>query len=54
MERYNIFLATTGSVTPFIGLFGTVWLARDMAERHIAELASRTGMEGEASGAIGA
>lgn len=25
MERYLIFLATTGSVTPFIGLFGTVW-----------------------------
>ena len=31
-----------------------VALARDMAERHIAEVASRTGMEGEASGAIGA
>ncbi|MEE9172104.1 MAG: protein TolQ [candidate division NC10 bacterium] len=25
MDRYLIFLATTGSVTPFIGLFGTVW-----------------------------
>ncbi|MFQ5846059.1 MAG: protein TolQ [Candidatus Methylomirabilales bacterium] len=25
MERRLIFLATTGSVTPFIGLFGTVW-----------------------------
>ncbi|MFQ5882557.1 MAG: MotA/TolQ/ExbB proton channel family protein [Candidatus Methylomirabilales bacterium] len=25
MERHLIFLATTGSVTPFIGLFGTVW-----------------------------
>lgn len=25
LERYLIFLATTGSVTPFIGLFGTVW-----------------------------
>lgn len=24
-ERYLIFLATTGNVTPFIGLFGTVW-----------------------------
>jgi len=25
LERYMIFLATTGAVTPFIGLFGTVW-----------------------------
>ena len=25
IERYIPFLATTGSVTPFIGLFGTVW-----------------------------
>ena len=25
MERWLIFLGTTGSVTPFIGLFGTVW-----------------------------
>jgi len=25
LERYLIFLGTTGSVTPFIGLFGTVW-----------------------------
>ena len=25
MERMLIFLATTGNVTPFIGLFGTVW-----------------------------
>ncbi|MFQ5893664.1 MAG: MotA/TolQ/ExbB proton channel family protein, partial [Nitrospinota bacterium] len=25
MERALIFLATTGSTTPFIGLFGTVW-----------------------------
>lgn len=25
LERYLGFLATTGSVTPFIGLFGTVW-----------------------------
>jgi biopolymer transport protein TolQ len=25
IERHLIFLATTGSVTPFIGLFGTVW-----------------------------
>lgn len=25
LERHLIFLATTGSVTPFIGLFGTVW-----------------------------
>jgi biopolymer transport protein TolQ len=24
-ERYLIFLATTGNVTPFVGLFGTVW-----------------------------
>jgi biopolymer transport protein TolQ len=24
-ERNLIFLATTGNVTPFIGLFGTVW-----------------------------
>jgi biopolymer transport protein TolQ len=25
LERYLNFLATTGSSTPFIGLFGTVW-----------------------------
>jgi len=25
LEKYMIFLATTGAVTPFIGLFGTVW-----------------------------
>jgi biopolymer transport protein TolQ len=25
LERYLHFLATTGSTTPFIGLFGTVW-----------------------------
>jgi len=25
LERYIVFLATTGSVAPFIGLFGTVW-----------------------------
>lgn len=25
LERYLSFLATTGSTTPFIGLFGTVW-----------------------------
>ncbi|MEJ2254181.1 MAG: MotA/TolQ/ExbB proton channel family protein, partial [Nitrospirota bacterium] len=25
LERYLGFLATTGSSTPFIGLFGTVW-----------------------------
>lgn len=24
-ERHLIFLATTGNVTPFVGLFGTVW-----------------------------
>lgn len=25
MESYLTFLATTGSVTPFVGLLGTVW-----------------------------
>ncbi|HEY4745247.1 MAG TPA: protein TolQ [Desulfuromonadaceae bacterium] len=25
LERYTTFLATTGSTSPFIGLFGTVW-----------------------------
>ena len=25
LERFNSFLATTATVTPFIGLFGTVW-----------------------------
>jgi len=25
LEKYLNFLATTGSITPFIGLFGTVW-----------------------------
>lgn len=29
VERYMPWLATTGSVTPFIGLFGTVWGVMD-------------------------
>ena len=29
LERHMSFLATTGSVTPFIGLFGTVWGVMD-------------------------
>jgi len=29
MERFMPWLATTGSVTPFIGLFGTVWGVMD-------------------------
>lgn len=29
LERYMPWLATTGSVTPFIGLFGTVWGVMD-------------------------
>jgi biopolymer transport protein TolQ len=29
MEKYMPWLATTGSVTPFIGLFGTVWGVMD-------------------------
>ena len=29
MERYMSWLATTGSVSPFIGLFGTVWGVMD-------------------------
>lgn len=29
LEKYMPFLATTGSVTPFIGLFGTVWGVMD-------------------------
>lgn len=29
LERWMSFLATTGSVTPFIGLFGTVWGVMD-------------------------
>ena len=37
LERLNGFLATTASVTPFIGLFGTVWglwlLSRRLASR---------------------
>ncbi|MFQ5457480.1 MAG: protein TolQ [Myxococcota bacterium] len=34
LEKYISFLATTGSATPFIGLFGTVWGIMD-AFRHI-------------------
>ncbi|MGC9045362.1 MAG: protein TolQ [Thermodesulfovibrio sp.] len=41
VESYLGFLATTGSTTPFIGLFGTVWGIMD-AFRHI-------GMKGSAS-----
>jgi biopolymer transport protein TolQ len=33
MERMMSFLATTGSVTPFIGLFGTVWGIMDAFTR---------------------
>ena len=33
MERMMGFLATTGSVTPFIGLFGTVWGIMDAFTR---------------------
>lgn len=33
MERMMSFLATTGSVTPFIGLFGTVWGIMDAFQR---------------------
>ena len=29
MEKWMPWLATTGSVTPFIGLFGTVWGVMD-------------------------
>jgi len=33
MEKMMNFLATTGSVTPFIGLFGTVWGIMDAFQR---------------------
>lgn len=33
LERLMSFLATTGSVTPFIGLFGTVWGIMDAFQR---------------------
>jgi biopolymer transport protein TolQ len=33
LERWMPFLATTGSVTPFIGLFGTVWGVMDAFSR---------------------
>lgn len=33
LERWMPFLATTGSVTPFIGLFGTVWGVMDAFAR---------------------
>lgn len=33
LERMMTFLATTGSVTPFIGLFGTVWGIMDSFQR---------------------
>lgn len=29
LEKYTTFLATTGSTSPFIGLFGTVWGIKD-------------------------
>lgn len=41
LERYLIFLATTGNVTPFIGLFGTVW--------GIIDAFHALGMQGSAS-----
>jgi biopolymer transport protein TolQ len=33
LEKMMSFLATTGSVTPFIGLFGTVWGIMDAFQR---------------------
>lgn len=43
MSRFLSFLATTGSATPFIGLFGTVWgimtSFKDIGERGSASLA---------------
>jgi biopolymer transport protein TolQ len=33
LERHLVFLATTASVTPFIGLFGTVWGIMNAFER---------------------
>lgn len=43
MSRSLAFLATTGSATPFIGLFGTVWgimtSFKDIGERGSASLA---------------
>lgn len=33
LEQWMPFLATTGSVTPFIGLFGTVWGVMDAFSR---------------------
>ncbi len=44
LEKYLNFLATTGSTTPFIGLFGTVWGIMN-AFRHI-------GLQGSASLAV--
>ena len=44
MERWLIFLGTTGSVTPFIGLFGTVW--------GVMTAFSGIGLKGQASIAV--
>jgi biopolymer transport protein TolQ len=33
LERRVMFLATTASITPFIGLFGTVWGIMDSFQR---------------------
>ncbi|MBI4822973.1 MAG: protein TolQ [Nitrospirae bacterium] len=41
LERYLNFLATTGSTTPFIGLFGTVWGIMN-SFRNIGEAGSAT------------
>ena len=43
LERHLVFLATTASVTPFVGLFGTVWgimnAFRDIGQAQSANLA---------------
>ena len=43
LERHLVFLATTASVTPFVGLFGTVWgimnAFRDIGQAQSASLA---------------
>src|SRR5687768_18018161 len=46
LEKRVMFLATTASITPFIGLFGTVWgimtaFMNIRSEEHTSELQSR-------------
>jgi biopolymer transport protein TolQ len=51
LEKYLTFLATTGSTTPFIGLFGTVWGIMN-SFRGIGRIGSATTTSAEPAGIV--